>query len=68
MLICLLFCVSDETVRYVATLCLAKTHSRDKELRERITVIVQENPGFWKISVTAVAKMQIVRLRGEKGS
>ena len=33
MLICLLFCVSDETVRYAATLCLAKTHSRDKELK-----------------------------------
>ena len=30
-LICLLFCVSDETVRYAATLCLAKTHSKDEE-------------------------------------
>ena len=25
------FCVSDETVRYAAILCLAKTHSRDEE-------------------------------------
>ena len=30
-LICLLSCVSDETVRYAATLCLAKTHSKDEE-------------------------------------